>query len=291
VNLPEFELHEPATVGEACRLLEADPEGSAIFAGGTDILVNLKEGLVSYRHLISLRRIAGLSRIEFSAERGLCIGAAATVNQVARHEAVAANYPGILDAALSLAADQVRCLATVGGNLCSAVPSADMAPILLAWDASARLASRAGERSVPLRGFFTAPRKTVVAKGEMLVAIEVPPPLPGAGDASLRQGGRDSLSLPIAIVASCVAMDGELCRAACVALGAVSPTPRVATVASDFLAGRKFDAETLAEVGGLARQEAVPIDDLRSSKAYRLELVEVLTRRTLASAARRAGRG
>ena len=121
----EFEFAEPASIGEACALLAEDPEGSAVFAGGTDILVDLKAGLKHHRRLVSLGHIEELKSIEISGDGGLSIGAMATVNMVARHEGVKEQFPGINDAAMSLAAEQVRNQATVAGNLCMAVPSAD----------------------------------------------------------------------------------------------------------------------------------------------------------------------
>jgi carbon-monoxide dehydrogenase medium subunit len=291
MDLPEFDYFEPATLGEACALLAEDPEGGAVLAGGTDILVNLKEGLASYRRLVSLRLVDGLDAIEFSREAGLWIGAMATVNQVARHEAVRQHYPGIVEAALSLAAEQVRNLATVGGNLCSAVPSADMAPILLAHGARVRAVAPGGERIIPLAEFFTGPRTTVLGRSEVVAMIEVPPPTSGRGDASVRQGGRDSLSLPHAAAAAVVTADAGGCRAATVALGAVAPTPMIAASVGEFLAGKRLTDEVLAQAGELAAIEAKPITDLRAGKEYRLELVKVLTRRALATAAGRAGRG
>jgi len=291
MSLPDFEYFEPQSVAEACALVEEGPEGSALYAGGTDVLVNLKEGLASVPRLVSLRLLAELGRVDCSEERGLSLGATATITQVARHPGVARCYPGLLDAALSLAAEQVRNSATVGGNLCSAVPSADMAPILLALGARLRLRSRSGERVVPLAAFFRGPRQTVLERGEVLVTIEVDPPGAGLGSASIRQGGRESLSLPLASAAAAVRMVGDTCKDAVVALGAVAPTPLVATAVGDFLRGRTLTPDVLHEAGEMASAAARPIDDLRASMEYRLELVRVLTRRVLARAADRAGRG
>jgi aerobic carbon-monoxide dehydrogenase medium subunit len=291
MSLPPFEYCEPRSVAEACALLAEDPEGSRIFAGGSDLLVSLKEGLVRFRRLVSLRRIAELGRVECSPERGLEIGATATVNQVARHTGVARYYPGLADAARAMGAEQVRNSATVGGNLCNAVPSADMAPILLALGARLRLQSTSDERVVPAAEFFAGPRQTVLRRGEVLVAVEVGPPGLGTGSASLRQGGRESLSLPLAAAATWVRIAAGACEEATVALGAVAPTPIVAASAGRFLAGRTLTAEVLREAGELASAEARPIDDLRASREYRLELVRVLTRRSLESAARRAAEG
>jgi aerobic carbon-monoxide dehydrogenase medium subunit len=287
VTLPAFDYVEPGSVEEACALLASDPEGAAVFAGGTDLLVNLRARTVGHRLLVSLRRIADLDRIELG-DRGLTISAMVTVNQVARHEEIAHLYPGIADAARSLAAEQVRNQATVVGNLCSAVPSADMAPVLLVRDARLRVVSPSGERTVRLRSFFTGPRRTVLEAGEVAVEVIVPPPAPASGDASLRFGGRESLSLPLASAAALVHMEGEVCRKAFIALGAVAPTPMIATAAGEHLEGHPLTAERLAEAGELAAEASRPIDDVRSSRAYRLELVRVLTRRAVARAAERA---
>jgi len=211
-----------------------------------------------------------------------------TINTVARHEALRVRFPGIVDAARSLAAEQVRNQATVAGNLCMAVPSADMAPILLAHDAAARVASPHGERTVPLRRFFVGPRETVLGPADVVVAIEVPPLPAAAGDASLRQGGRVSLSLPIASAATVIVLEGEVCARAAIALGSVAPTPILAEAAGRSLVGRELTPEVLARAGELASEATRPIDDLRASKAYRLELVKVLTRRVLRTAADRA---
>jgi carbon-monoxide dehydrogenase medium subunit len=169
-----------------------------------------------------------------------------------------------------------------------AVPSADMAPILLAHGAVMQVVSPAGRRSVPLREFFIGPRRTVLAPAEVVVAIEVPAPTPGTGDASLRQGGRVSLSLPMAAAAAVVVMEGDHCREAAVALGAVAPTPILAPAAGQAVEGKELSEEVLHEAGERAAEAATPIDDLRASQEYRLELVKVLTRRVLQTAADRA---
>ncbi len=290
MTLPDFELVEPRTVAEACDELVADPDGSVLLAGGTDVLVLLKSGALACRRLVSLGKIEELRRLEVSEEGGLAIGAMVTVNRVARNAAVGELYPGVVDATRLLAAEQVRNQATVAGNLCMAVPSADMAPILVAHDASLRVVGPEGERVVPLRELFVGPRKTVLNPGEVVVRIDVPPRSPGQGDASLRHGGRASLSLPIASAAAVVRMEGEICRDAAVVLGAVAPTPLPVPAVAGILAGRPLTAETLAEAGAAARAAARPIDDVRGSKALRRELVEVLTRRVLTTAAQRASR-
>jgi carbon-monoxide dehydrogenase medium subunit len=288
LSMRDFDFVEPASVREVCALLAEDPEGSTVFAGGTDILVDLKAGLKHHRRLVSLARIEELRAVELAADGALKIGATATISKIARHQRIKERFPGINDAAMSLAAEQVRNQATVAGNLCMAVPSADMAPILLAHGAIMRVISPVGERVVPLREFFVGPRETVLEAAEVVVAIEVPPPAPGTGDASLRQGGRVSMSLPMAAVAAVVVMDGKVCREATLALGAVAPTPIMANAAGEGVAGKELSDDVLREAGERAAEAAVPIDDIRATKKYRLELVKVLTRRVLRAAADRA---
>ena len=204
MTLRDFDFVEPASVSEACALLAEDPEGSAVFAGGTDILVDLKAGLSYHRRLVSLGRIEELRHLTFADDGTLRIGATVTISQIARHHDIARVFPGINDAAMSLAAEQVRNQATVAGNLCMAVPSADMAPILLAHDAAMKVISPAGERMIRLREFFVGPRQTILDPADVVVGIHVSAPAPGTADASFRQGGRVSLSLPIAAAAAVV---------------------------------------------------------------------------------------
>lgn len=288
MTMRDFSFLEPTSVSEACALLAEEPEGSAVFAGGTDILVDLKAGSRSLKRLVSLQRIEELHRLEIADDDVLHVGAMVSVNSVARDEKIRMRFPGVNDAALSLAAEQVRNQATVAGNLCMAVPSADMAPILLAHRATLRVVSPQGERRLPLAELFVGPRQTVLEPADVVVAIEVAPMPTSSGDASLRQGGRISLSLPIVSAAAVLTMNGDVCSEAMVALGSVAPTPILAPEAGRTLVGTKLTDEALAQAGELACEAARPIDDLRASRDYRLELIRVLTRRVVRRAAERA---
>ncbi len=286
--MQDFEYLEATSVAEACALLNEAPEGSAVFAGGTDILVDLKAGSRSVRRLVSLQRIDSLRRLEIQSDGVLHIGAMVSVNHIARDDAIRADFPGITDAALSLAAEQVRNQATLVGNLCMAVPSADMAPILLAHGATLRIVSPTGERRLPVEALFVGPRRTSLAPDDVVVAVEIDPAAPGTGGAALRQGGRVSLSLPIVSSAAVVTVVDGICREATVALGAVAPTPMIAQAAGKILVGSCLGDDVLAEAGEIASTEARPIDDLRASREYRLELIRVITRRVIRQAADRA---
>lgn len=286
--MPDFEYVEPESVAEACALLAEDPKGSAVFAGGTDILVDLKAGNRHDKRLVSLGRIEDLRRINLTDSGELSIGAMVTVNMVARHEGIRQRFPGINDAAMSLAAEQVRNQATVVGNLCMAVPSADMAPVLLALGATLRVVTPDGERSVPVRDLFVGPRETVLEPAEIVVSIDVPTLPNGSGSASLRQGGRVSLSLPMASAATVVEMEDNICKAAAVALGAVAPTPLFVPAVGESIVGKQLTDEVLKTAGEEASAASKPITDIRAGQEYRYELVKVLTRRVLVLAAARA---
>ncbi len=290
MSMPEFEYLEPTSLDEACSMLAEDPKGSAVFAGGTDVLVYLKAGLEKHRRLVSLGRISGLSDIRPLDSGGLTIGAMTTINSVARNRHIGKHYPGIVDAARSVAAEQVRNTATIAGNLCMAVPSADMAPILLAWHASMKVMSPEGKRTIKVRELFVGPRKTVLGPTDIVTAIEIPARGSGTGDASLRHGGRVSLSLPIAAAAAVVRLEHGVCTDAAIALGAVAPTPLLIRQASKRLIGTSLTETDLADAADIAAEQAQPITDLRASKDYRLELCRVLTRRAVLAAASRAGK-
>jgi carbon-monoxide dehydrogenase medium subunit len=286
--MKDFHFEEPTSVTEACELLAEDPQGSAVFAGGTDILVDLKAGTRSLRRLVSLQRVEELRRLEIGEDGVLHIGSMVSVNRVAHDKRIGTEFPGINEAALSLAAEQVRNQATVAGNLCMAVPSADMAPILLAHGASLLVSSPTGQRRIAVSDFFVGPRQTVLAPDDVVTAIEVGPMAAFSGAASLRQGGRVSLSLPIVSAAAYLVVEGDTCSEATVALGSVAPTPILAPEAAQSLIGTKLSDETIAEAGDLARASARPITDLRASREYRLELIRVLTGRVIRRAAERA---
>jgi carbon-monoxide dehydrogenase medium subunit len=183
---------------------------------------------------------------------------------------------------------QVRNLATVGGNLCNAAPSADMAPPLMVLDAEAVIASPRGERRVPLASFFQGVRRTVLAGDELLVALVVPVPAAGSGGSYIRHTPRRELDIAVVGVASQVTVQNGRCVKARIALASVAPTPVHATAAEQALQGQPLTPETIERAAALAVDAAKPISDQRGSVEFRKHLVKVLTRRTLTSALARA---
>jgi carbon-monoxide dehydrogenase medium subunit len=288
MRIRNFEYHTPADLTEACRILAEHGGTAAVLAGGTDLLVHLKEETVHWNHLVSLRRVEEVRGIHFDAKNGLTIGAAVTHSLIARSEPVRLLYPGLAEAAFSIGAVQVRNRGTIGGNICSAVPSADLPPILLALESEFRLVGVNGERRIPAKQFFLGPRKTVLQADEILVSIHVPLPVENSGSCYLKFALRDAVALAVAGVASFLAMDARKCREARIALGAVAPTPVLAAEAAKSLGGAEINEAAARRAGAIARGECKPISDIRGSEAYRRDLVDVLTQRSLLAAAARA---
>jgi CO/xanthine dehydrogenase FAD-binding subunit len=291
VHVPDIEIHEATTLDEATTLMSQYAPDARLLAGGTDLVVDLKTGRVCVRHVVSLRRIEAL-RGAIETEQGLRIGALTTVTQLSESPVVRERFAALLDATSRMAAAQVRNLATVGGNVASAVPCADLPPILTAMDASVVLWSPRGEREVPLDEFFTGPRETIRRDDEVLTTILVPRPPSGSGAAYARFGLRDGNTIAVAAVAAGVqlAQDDTLQRARIV-LGAVAPIPKLAKEASAHLDGKCVKEDAFRRAADLAMQSAEPIADVRGSVEFRRDLVGVLTQRALMSAQRRAKRG
>lgn len=288
MRMRNFEYYTPADLTEACGILAEHGGAAAVLAGGTDLLVDLKEETVRWDHLVSLSRVEEVRGIYFDAKSGLTVGAAVTHSRLARSEPVRLSYPGLAEAAFSIGALQVRNRGTIGGNICSAVPSADLPPVLLSLEAEFRLVGVEGERRVAAKQFFLGPRKTALRADEILVSIHVPRPLENSGSCYLKFALRDAMALAVAGVASYVAMEGRECREARIALGAVAPTPVLAVEAGKVLCGTEIDDAAVRRAGVIARGECQPISDIRGSEEYRRELVDVLTRRSLLAAAARA---
>jgi carbon-monoxide dehydrogenase medium subunit len=286
--LPDFELHRPGTLDEACVLLNRLGDTARPIAGGTDILVDLKRGLTGVEHLISLRRIPELGAIIKDPDGTLRLGPMVTPNEIGDSPIVRESHLALAEAALTMAAYQIRNRATIGGNLVSAVPSADLPPTLIAMRAGVLLAGENTRREIALKDFFVGPRETVLARGEIMAQIVVPPPQPGTGAFYIKHSLRDASALAVVGVAALLVMEGKKCLDARIVLGAVAPTPLLAERAGAVLKGKKLDEKSIAEAAKTAAQEARPISDLRGTAEYRRALTHVLTERALRKALDRA---
>jgi len=283
-----FELALPGSVDDCLKLLaERGPEAK-LLAGGTDLLPQLKNGLLKPGRVIDLSGVARLRTLETAAGRGARVGAAVTARQLERDPAMRGRYASLSESGALVGSVQVRNLATLGGNLCNAAPSADMAPPLLALEAEAVIVGPKGERKVPIASFFQGVHRTVLGPDELLVELIVPDPGPRSGGTYVRHTPRRELDIAVVGVASQLTLSNGVCAKARIALASVAPTPVRATAAEQSLEGQALTPERIARAADLAVDAARPISDQRGSAEYRLHLVRVLTRRTLTTALARA---
>jgi CO/xanthine dehydrogenase FAD-binding subunit len=282
------QMIEPRTVAEAVAALRR--RGAMPLAGATDLIPALRRGLAKPTALVNLKRLPDLAGVRRGRE-GVRIGALTTLADLLRNPLLADTFPVLVETARDFGSPQIRTMATVGGNLCSGVPSADLAPPLLALEARVEIAGPKGERDLPLDRFFRATGRTALTRGEIVTALLLPRPPVRSGAACVKLTGRQSMDLPLVAVAAFVTLkpDGVTCRAARLALGAVGPTPMRAYEAEALLMGRHLAPEVIAEAAACAAGESRPIDDHRASAEYRRDMVPVLARRALDEAFARAG--
>jgi carbon-monoxide dehydrogenase medium subunit len=292
MEICDFTYHRPRSLEEACRLgLELGRE-ARFFAGGTELLVDFRHRRDAATHLISLRDLRELAGIAAGEDGGLRIGAMATLADLTESPLVAKRFPVLKEAALTMAGAQIRNQGTIGGNFCRAVSCADTPPVCIVGDARVRLVGPDGKRDLRAEDFFTGPRQTVLAPGELLFEILIPPQPPRSGASYQRFTLRRGQALAVAAVAARLALDdaGKIADAR-VGLTAVAPTPLLAKGCMGRLPGKPPGKAVFTEAAGEAAAEAKPIDDLRGSEAFRRELVEVLTVRALEVCVERAGGG
>ena len=279
----------PTSLSEAVAIMAAHGDRARPLAGGTDVLVQLRGGRREADVVVDTKKIPELNGIKVD-DNGLQLGAAVPCYQIYQNQAVAAAYPGLTDAAGLIGSIQIQGRASIGGNLCNAAPSGDSIPPIMTMSAEAHINGPNGWRTVPTDSFCTGPGRSVLEPGELLVAIQIPTPAAHTGTSYLRFIPRNEMDIAVAGVSSTVTLDasGQDIVSARIALASVGPTPILASAAGDSLAGKAVSDEAIAEAGRLASEAASPITDMRGTIRQRHHLVDVLTRRTLNIAIRRA---
>ncbi len=291
MSLLNIKLHEPHSLADALKLLR-ELEDTRILAGGTDLLVDLKEGLAEAKHLISLKKIEELKNIKTQDDL-IRIGALVTPNELAGSSLIQNYLPALSEASGSMASLQIRSMATIGGNIVSAVPSADLPPSLIAADASVSLICSEDTREVALIEFFRGPKMSVCRGEEILTEILIPIPKSNTGISYQKVMLRKANALAVASVAAKITLNngkGKIEKAS-VVLGAVAPTPLLALEASEGLLGKAPSDSLFHKAALTAKDECSPITDIRGSIWYRKQIVEVLTLRALKEALSRAQEG
>ncbi|HUF52480.1 MAG TPA: xanthine dehydrogenase family protein subunit M [Dehalococcoidia bacterium] len=285
-----FEYHAPQTIDDALRLLQAG-ESARPVAGGTDLVVQMKERATRFPYpetIVSLDRVSELRFIETGGD-ALRIGAGATMTDVAADSTVRAHYPALAEGAGVVGSLQTMNMATIGGNLCNAAPSADTAPSLLVYGADTVIIGPKGRRTLAIADFFRGPGLTALEPGELLAELRLSAQPASTGSIYQRNTPRKQMDIAVVGVAVALTLASDTIERARVALGAVAPTPVRATAAEAALMGQPATEETFARAAeAAATEDASPIDDVRASAAFRRHLVKVITSRLLVQAAARA---
>jgi carbon-monoxide dehydrogenase medium subunit len=279
--MKRFDYYQPQSLKEAYSLMEKAAGSAKYIAGGTDILWRIRQKAVEPDALISLRAIEALRGI--SVNGGLSLGGMTLFREVERNPAIADKYQALTQAASLLANPQIRNVATVGGNLCNAAPSADSALPLLVMEAVLVLEGPGGAREVPIEHFFKGPGQTAMDKTEVLTQIKIPKGEPRTRSAFLKVG---RLRQDIAVVnaAALVVMKGNLCAKCRIALGAVAPVPLRLKSVERLVEGQEIEPALLERAGEMAEKEVRPISDVRSTAAYRKAITRVLAMEAIKTA-------
>ncbi len=263
---------------------------SLLLAGGTDVIIQLREDRKQCDQLIDLKHIPELTSIRIAADGTLELGAATALADIYENSDVRRLFPGLVDAVTIIGGTAVQSRASLGGNLCNASPAADSSPALMALGARLVIGSSTGMREIPVEELFAGPGQNTLQPAEILLQVKVPPLGPRAGAFYLRFIPRNEMDIAVASAGARLQLNaaGDRIESARIALGAVAATPVMAPAASAVLVGQAPTEETFARAGEAAKAGASPITDMRGSAAQRAHLVSVLTVRALRGAHKRA---
>jgi xanthine dehydrogenase FAD-binding subunit len=277
-------------VDEIISLLSKGDGDARILCGGTDLLVQLREGRKKARLLIDIKGVTEANQLSYTPQEGLRLGAAISCARICADPTVQSAYPGLLDAVSLIGGVQIQSRASVGGNLCNASPAADTIPALIVHSAVCVLAGPGGWREMAVESFCTGPGQNALLDGEFLVWLHLPPPPPAFGAAYLRFIPRNEMDIAVTGAGASVLLDegGEYFRSARLALGAVAPTPLFIPQIGEWLSGKKVTSDTICEASRIAEDAAQPIDDMRGRILQRKHLAVVLSQRALDKAVQRA---
>ena len=285
-----FEYVAAKTVSEAVDLLAQKGEQARILGGGTDLIVQVREGRRQLELIVDAKKIPEANVLSYSPEGGLQIGAAVPCYKIYADDEICAAYPGLIDAASMIGGVQIQGRASLGGNLCNASPAADGIPPLIVLEATCEIAGPNGTRQVPVEQFCTGPGRTVLERGEFLLSLKLPSPQKNSGAHYLRFIPRNEMDIAVVGVGASVVLDDTKTSfvSSRIALGAVAPTPLLAEEAGASLADKAISDEAINAAAEAAQAIARPISDMRGTVEQRVHLVGVLTRRALNGAIQRA---
>lgn len=279
----------PQTAREAVGLLEAEKGLSRILAGGTDVLVQLRSGMVEPDLIVDIKHIAGMREITAEAG-GYRIGAAVSGAELGEHSGVVALWPGVVEALELIGSTQVQGRATMAGNLCNGSPAGDSVPAMIAAEAIVSIAGPSGDRTCPVEDIPVGPGRISLGKGEFITSIFLPARPERSSDAYLRFIPRTEMDIAVASAGVSLTLDAAgTCTSARVALGAVAPTVVLVPDAAAALVGSTLDDSALAALGAACSVACNPIDDKRGTIEFRQDVAAVLAKRAAKIAYDRAG--
>jgi len=279
----------PRALDEAIRAYAAAGSAARILAGGTDLLVQMRSGVVQPGLIVDVKKIDEMMAIEETAEGGFRIGAAVSGAVLAEHPRFGKVWPGVLEAVNLIGSKQVQGRASAGGNLCNGSPAGDSVPAMVAAGANVMIQGPEGCREMPVMEVPAGPGRTNLRPGEVLVSFTLPPRPSSSGDAYLRMIPRTEMDIAVVGCGVSLSLKGGVCVAARVALGAVAPTVLLVEEAAEALIGNELDDAAVRAAAAACSAACRPIDDKRGTIAYRTRVAGVLLTRAVAIAARRAG--
>ena len=287
-SMTELRYLAPRTLDEAISAFAAGGSAARILAGGTDLLVQMRSGVVKPGLIVDIKKIAEMTAIEETADGGFRIGAAVSGAALAEHPRFGKVWPGVLEAVNLIGSKQVQGRASAGGNLCNGSPAGDSVPAMIAAGAIVTVQGPNGRREMKVEDVPAGPGRTNLKPGEILISFSLPPRPPGSGDGYLRLSPRTEMDIAVVGLGVSLTLKDGVCTAARVGLGAVAPTALLVEPAAQALLGSKLDDAALEKAAAACRAACRPIDDKRGTIAYRTKVAGVLLKRTAAIAAERA---
>lgn len=289
-HMKNFDYLEPKTVAEACALLKQHGGEAKVFAGGSQLTILMKQGLLEPKSLVNIKKIPELKGIRYDANDGLIIGALVTHREIETSPLVKDKFPVLCEAEREVANIRVRNMGTVGGNLASGEPLTDLSQIFISLDGKAMIAGPGGQRTILVEELFLDFYTTCIAEDEILTQVVLPPLPPRSGIEYIRFSSSSVVDKPSAGVAVRLTLEssGETIQTARIVLGCVGATPVRAHKAEVLITGKKLTAELAEEAGSTASQECSPTSDLRGSEHYKRAIVRTLVKRAAAKAYERA---
>jgi len=278
----------PGTLDEAVGAFAAAGGDARILAGGTDLLVQMRTGMVRPSLIVDVKKIPEMTSIEETADGGFRVGAAVSGAVLAEHPRFGKVWPGVLESINLIGSTQIQGRASAGGNLCNGSPAADCVPAMIAAGAIVTVQAPDGRRQMSVEDVPAGPGRTNLAPGEILVSFTLLPRPPGSGDAYLRMIPRTEMDIAVVGCGVSLTLEDGVCTTARVGLGAVAPTVLLVEAAADALIGTRLDTADLDGAAAACRAACNPIDDKRGTVVYRTKVAGVLLKRTVGIAADRA---